>query len=115
MSDENRIRFYFSFRSPYAWMATEKLEAELGDLDVEIEPDWSLSHAACAAATAEGKGLAFALEVFRKRWSEGANAWDRAVSEDGIFGVPSFIYRGKLYWGQDRMHFVREAVQHAAG
>jgi len=27
-----------------------------------------------------------------------------------IFGVPSFVYVGKLYWGQDRMHFLRSAV-----
>src|SRR5262245_4757021 len=31
------IRFYFSFRSPYSWLATERLEAELGDLEVPIE------------------------------------------------------------------------------
>src|SRR5262249_53555858 len=28
--------FYFSFRSPYAWLASERLESELGDLGVEI-------------------------------------------------------------------------------
>src|SRR5262245_46475106 len=42
MTDSNTntpdsIRFYFSFRSPYAWLATERLEAELGDLGVAIE------------------------------------------------------------------------------
>jgi 2-hydroxychromene-2-carboxylate isomerase len=47
------IRFYFSFRSPYAWLASER---------------------------------------------------------DHIFGVPSFVFAGKLYWGQDRMHFLRSAV-----
>ena len=31
------IRFYFSFRSPYAWLATERIEAELAGLDVTIE------------------------------------------------------------------------------
>ena len=39
-----------------------------------------------------------------------AAGWRRAVERDGIFGVPSFVYAGKLYWGQDRMHFVRGAV-----
>src|SRR5262249_13989419 len=33
---DNSIRFYFSFRSPYAWLASERLESELGDLGVEI-------------------------------------------------------------------------------
>ncbi len=36
-SDQQSIRFYFSFRSPYAWLAAERLEAELGDLGVPIE------------------------------------------------------------------------------
>ena len=33
------------------------------------------------------------------------------VGRNRIFGVPSFVYAGKLYWGQDRMHFVRGAVR----
>lgn len=187
------IRFYFSFRSPYAWLAAERLEAELGDLGVSIEriptyptpelspnffattparvaymvqdiarlvrergltvrfpsavdPDWSLSHAAFLGAQQQGAGHQFMLEAFRKRFCEGldlgddaviADAADRAgldrrtvlaaahsdalraeaadgfrlgMERDGIFGVPSFVYAGKLYWGQDRMHFVRAAV-----
>ena len=31
------VRFYYSFRSPYAWIATERIEAELADLDVGLE------------------------------------------------------------------------------
>jgi len=192
------IRFYFSFRSPYAWLASERLEAELGDLGVPIERlpiyptegtfpndpslvpnkvahlfqdvsrlareqgltlrfpsqdgvDWSLPHAAFLAAEAEGAGHAFMLEVFRKRFSEGEHLGDDAVvgaaataagldadrilaaartdalvaeaeagfrngiERDEIFGVPTFVYRGRLYWGQDRMRFVRSAVLRKKG
>jgi len=28
----------------------------------------------------------------------------------GIFGAPSFVVEGNLYWGQDRMHFVERAL-----
>src|SRR5262249_13693014 len=42
--------------------------------------------------------------------AEVSAGWRRAVELDRIFGVPSFVYAGKLYWGQDRMHFVRNAV-----
>ena len=28
----------------------------------------------------------------------------------GIFGAPSFVIEGRLYWGQDRMHFVERAL-----
>jgi 2-hydroxychromene-2-carboxylate isomerase len=187
------IRFYFSFRSPYAWLAAERLEPELGSLGVPIEripvyptpelfpnlfapmpakiaylvqdirrlvrergltvrfpsavdPDWSLSHAAFLGAQQQGAGHQFMLAAFRKRFCEGLDLGDNEViadaaqraridrgtvlaaahsealraeasdsfrlgmERDGIFGVPSFVYAGKLYWGQDRMHFLRDAV-----
>ena len=192
------IRFYFSFRSPYAWLATERLESELGDLGVPIErlpiyptpelfpndpaampdkiaytvqdvarltrergltvrfpppgdPDWALSHAAFLGAQRQGAEHRFMLAVFRKRFCEGldlgddsviaeaarnaglnaetilaaahseelraqaAAGWRLAVERDRIFGVPSFVYAGKLYWGQDRMHFLRSAVVRKSG
>lgn len=30
--------------------------------------------------------------------------------EKGLFGMPAFIVDGELYWGQDRMDFVEEAL-----
>jgi hypothetical protein len=45
MTDRNiapSIRFYFSFRSPYAWLAAERLESELGGLGVPIRADSGL-------------------------------------------------------------------------
>ena len=36
-TDKSEIRFYFSFRSPYAWLAAERLESELGALGVPIK------------------------------------------------------------------------------
>ena len=30
--------------------------------------------------------------------------------ENGLFGMPGFIVDGELYWGQDRMDFVEEAL-----
>lgn len=193
MEQTASIRFYFSFRSPYAWLAAERLEAELGDLGVPIEripifpipgsfqndptampakiayliqdisrlarergltlrfpspvdPDWSLSHAAFLGASQLETGQRFMLAMFRKRFSEGLDlgddgviadaaaqcdldpalilaaahseelraevsaGWTLAMERDRIFGVPSFVYAGKLYWGQDRMHFLRSAV-----
>lgn len=191
--DTNGVRFYFSFRSPYAWLAAERLDEEFGDLPVSIQllpiyptpgefpndptivpeklayivqdvlrlareqafrvrfpppgdPDWSLSHAAFAVAAQQGEGKAFLRSMFRKRFVEGLDlgdvevvrsaareagldgdsviagansaelreqarqAWRQAVERDRIFGVPSFVYAGKLYWGQDRMHFLRQAI-----
>jgi 2-hydroxychromene-2-carboxylate isomerase len=193
-TDASSIRFYFSFRSPYAWIAAERLDSELRDLlDVPIEPipifptpelfpndpsvvpnkvayllqdvprlarerglsvrfpsagdpDWALSHAAFLGAESQGAGQRFMVAVFRKRFCQGldlgddrvlaeaaresgldpeailsaahsetlraevSSGWRLAVERDRIFGVPSFAYAGKLYWGQDRMHFLRSAV-----
>jgi 2-hydroxychromene-2-carboxylate isomerase len=192
-TEHGSIRFYFSFRSPYAWIAAERLDSELGDLGVQIErvpifptpqlfpndpsgmpdkvayvlqdiprlarqygltvgfppagdTDWVLPHAAFLGAESQGAGQRFIVEMFRKRFSEGLNlgddvvvadaaskadldpdmilaaghsealraevsaGWRLAVARDRIFGVPSFVYAGKLYWGQDRMHFLRSAV-----
>ena len=195
---QNAIRFYFSFRSPYAWLAAERLDSELGELGIPIEripifpspetfpndpsalpdkqayliqdiprlareqglrvrfpaagdTDWALSHAAFLGAQRHGTGQRFMVEVFRKRFCEGLDVgedeviadaarkaelqvdvilsaahseelraevsagWRRAVERDRIFGVPSFVYAGRLYWGQDRMHFVRNAVFRKTG
>ena len=192
------IRFYFSFRSPYAWLATEQLEEELGGLSVPIEripvyptpglfpndpsalphklayivqdvarlareqglpvrfpaageTDWALSHAAFLGAQRLGAEHAFMLEVFRQRFSQGrdvgedevlaeasrraglepdpilaaahseelrdevAGGWQRAVERDHVFGVPSFVYADRLYWGQDRLRFLRSAVERKSG
>lgn len=198
VTEQNSIRFYFSFRSPYAWLAAERLEEELGDLGVPVEripifptpelfpndpsalpnkvayivqdiprlarergltvrfppageTDWALPHAAFLAAEAQGAGQRFMVEVFRKRFCEGldvgedavvtdaarrsgldadatlsagrsealraraAAGWGAAVERDKIFGVPSFVFAGRLYWGQDRMRFLRSAVIRKAG
>lgn len=34
---------------------------------------------------------------------------DEAVSA-GVFGSPSYVYRGELFWGQDRLDMLEEAV-----
>jgi 2-hydroxychromene-2-carboxylate isomerase len=34
---------------------------------------------------------------------------DRAIAL-GIFGAPTFVVDGELFWGQDRMHFVEKAL-----
>ena len=191
---QTKVRFYFSFRSPYAWIAAERIEAELAAINVEVEPvpifptpelfpndpsslkakgaflvqdvrrlardyslrvqfprvpdcDWSLSHAAALAAIRRGQWLPLTLALFRQRFAEGADlgddsvlaraaeaagtapsqvladahsedlqaevsrGWRQAGEQDGVFGVPSFVFAGKLYWGQDRMHHLKAAVQ----
>jgi 2-hydroxychromene-2-carboxylate isomerase len=37
---------------------------------------------------------------------------DRAIAH-GIFGAPSYVVNGEMYWGQDRMDFVERALRTA--
>jgi 2-hydroxychromene-2-carboxylate isomerase len=189
------VRFYFSFRSPYAWFAAERWQLELGALNPRVEripfyptpetfpndptllpakyqyvvmdvlrlareygltvvplasldTDWPRAHAAYLAAQAADPERAepFMLEMFRARFSQGldlardeviADAAERAGADpalvlsgadspvlqaevtgnfargqrqDGIFGAPSFVHDGELYWGHDRMHHLRSAL-----
>ncbi|WEZ85788.1 2-hydroxychromene-2-carboxylate isomerase (plasmid) [Rhizobium sp. 32-5/1] len=34
----------------------------------------------------------------------------REAQDKGVFGTPTWIYRGVLYWGQDRLSFLDEAL-----
>ena len=35
--------------------------------------------------------------------------------ERGVFGAPSWILEGELFWGQDRLHFLERALMKASG
>jgi 2-hydroxychromene-2-carboxylate isomerase len=40
-------------------------------------------------------------------------AWkasEQEAAERGVFGTPTWIYRDTLYWGQDRLDFLDEAL-----
>ena len=65
------------------------------------------------------------VDVLNHSGLNGPTISDKAVSPDikddlrkrtesalalGIFGVPSFVVGDELFWGQDRLHFVAEAL-----
>lgn len=193
------LRFYFSFRSPYSWLAYERVPEAFQDLPVELQYipvfpppnfqndpaavpnklkymqrdvarfaeayglkaswpktrdcEWQKPHAAYLYARDQSAelGYAFGRAVFRARFSEGGDLGDSAVyariaeqlgldpkatvaalddvalqtrvvegmiqgaTEDSIFGVPLFVYRGEPFWGNDRIDWVVRAIQHAHG
>jgi 2-hydroxychromene-2-carboxylate isomerase len=40
-------------------------------------------------------------------------AWqasEKEAADQGVFGTPTWVYRGILYWGQDRLDFLDEAL-----
>jgi 2-hydroxychromene-2-carboxylate isomerase len=177
------VRFYFSFRSPYAWFAAERWHLEVGDVSPSVEripffptretfpndpalvpaklryvvqdmkrlarayglalrgpssldTDWARPHAAYLGVERQQpeRAEAFLLETFRARFSRGedvaldevlraasspelqgevAGSFARGQRDDGIFGAPSFVYDGQLFWGHDRMPHLRAAILEA--
>jgi 2-hydroxychromene-2-carboxylate isomerase len=193
MRGPHSIRFYFSFRSPYAWFAAERIDQELSGFELQLElvpiypteqtfpndpvrnpnklryaaldsvrlaaeyglpvafgcaidTDWVRPHAAFLGAQELGAGREFMLEMFRARFSlardlardeviaeaaercrlpaqrvidaanssslrqVAADGWATAQQRDGLFGVPSFVYEGQLFWGHDRLGSLRRAL-----
>ena len=88
----------------------------------------ALSQAMMAAVWAEERDLAdraTLLEIAREQGTDGpallASARDQAVQseydantdraiEQGVFGVPTFVIDDELFWGQDRLDFVAQAL-----
>jgi 2-hydroxychromene-2-carboxylate isomerase len=196
LASMDKVRFYFSFRSPYAWFAFHRLPAALEGLPVEIEYvpvyptddfpndpsgipskieymmrhdlprlsaayglkisrpaeldcDWAVPHAMWCYANEQGKGDAFGKAIYAARFSKSQSlddeatlreaaeicqldpdaalaagsdrkyqerveaGWKQGASEDGLFGVPTFVYRGERFWGHDRTFFLVQAIRRA--
>lgn len=192
MSASDVVRFYWSFRSPYAWFAVHRVERMLAGLPVTlqwipvypppdmpnnptnvpakiryiwedsqrfaeeyglgfkppdpVDTDWARPHTAFLYAEAEGRGPAFAKEAFAARFTRGEDlASDGVLSQvasavgleperlvaaaddttfreqlgqgfvsaagDAIFGVPTFIYRDQMFFGNDRIEWLVKAIQ----
>jgi len=64
-------------------------------------------------------GLAASLGLDAARLAERANAPDTRVHYDsltqeaidrGVFGVPTYVLNGEMFWGQDRLDFLARAL-----
>ncbi len=191
---KNTVKFYFSFRSPYSWLAFSRIEKELTGLPVgldyipifppsqagssdglnppgeksryivrdisrfaeayglplkfprRLDTDWSKSHRGFLFAQEKGKGREYGLKVYSARFSEGRDVGDQSLlgeialacgldqqeffqsligssyaaqikecfgkaQIDGVFGVPIFVYRDEMFWGNDRIEWLVRKVK----
>lgn len=197
VANPESVRFYFSFRSPYSWLALHRVHAALEPAGVAIEyvpvfpppdyandplkfplkiayyredvsriaraygygfaiPDpfdcnWLRPHAAWCYAAEQGRGPEFAKAMSDARFVRGENLGDDAVvgacaravgleaaatvaaqdtltyqerlmngmirgaTEDNIFGVPLFVYRGERFWGNDRIEWLLRRISEHRG
>ncbi len=183
----DKLQFYFSFRSPYSWLALYRINLIQEELPVDIQmipvfpakdkedvmlsdqnkvkyivkdinrvssayglsikwpkpfdTDWLAVHIAYIYAQEQGKGLPFCLALYNARFLEGKDIGDEQIlrdvatgsgleadalidaqskqeykrtllqglagaKEDGVFGVPYFVYKDSAYWGNDRLEWL---------
>lgn len=75
--------------------------------------DLDVSDAAVVATIMDGHGMdaaslldTAASERVRAAYAENT---DRAVA-NGVFGLPFYLFNGQVFWGQDRLEMLEEAV-----
>lgn len=92
---------------PHALPLAIAIGRALWELDQDIADPGVLDQA-CAAA-----GLAMAELTRHPAFASAAGRYadntQRAVAA-GVFGVPTYIYRDELFWGQDRLDFLARAL-----
>lgn len=75
--------------------------------------DHNFSEEAVQRAVVERVGLDFAALTERANSSEVTTLMDtytqQAIAQQ-IFGMPSYVFDGELFWGQDRLDFLERAV-----
>jgi 2-hydroxychromene-2-carboxylate isomerase len=192
----DQLRFYFSFRSPYSWLALYRINLIRKDLPVELhmipvfpaknkqdvmlsdqnklkyivkdisrvtsayglnikwpdpfDTDWFAVHVAYIYAEEQGRGIAFCLALYNARFLKGYNIGEEQVlresatacgldaeslmgaqnnrkykrkllqgmasaKEEGVFGVPFFVYKHSAYWGNDRIEWLLREINDDTG
>lgn len=73
----------------------------------------NVADGATLAALADGCGMDGAALVKAAESDAIKAAWDRYTEEAiarGVFGAPTYVIDGELFWGQDRLDFVERAL-----
>ena len=76
--------------------------------------DRNVAEAATLKAVADGlgaDGAALVAEAETPEIHAQADAETDAAARAQVFGAPSWIYRGELFWGQDRLAFLEDLVR----
>jgi 2-hydroxychromene-2-carboxylate isomerase len=75
------------------------------ELDIDV-----LAEVAALIASVGGDAAAFEVYAEGRRRVEQAEIV-AAAEAIGVFGVPTFVFEGELFWGGDRIDMLRERVQ----
>lgn len=91
----------------FAWRVMRACWAE--ERDISDEPTLSAIAADCGF---DGAELLAAVQRGEADPEFAKNTEDAIAAN--VFGAPTFLFDGELYWGQDRIEFLRRAVEAAA-
>lgn len=60
----------------------------------------------------QGLPAAWLDQAQRQSVQERYEAYTQAAIDAGVFGAPSYVIDGEIFWGQDRLDFVERALAH---
>src|SRR5476651_1652728 len=104
-------------RQAYRMMELKRWRDHLG-VKITLEPKYFPSNevpaAQCVIALREQGRMADAIKLAHAVMKAGntpemaakREAYTKAAIDKGVFGAPSFLIDGELFWGQDRLDFV---------
>src|SRR5947207_2397578 len=94
------IDHYYSLVSPWTYLGGPRLDA--------------IARRAVAGENGlDGAALLAAADTGAVREEYAANTAE-AIAR-GVFGAPSYVHRGELFWGQDRLDFLERALARDPG
>ncbi|MCH9675972.1 MAG: 2-hydroxychromene-2-carboxylate isomerase [Gammaproteobacteria bacterium] len=115
---------------PAHWPADDTLAANImGSLrDTDVEKSLAFAGAVMRAIWAEERNIgepgviseicsALDIDFEAHKDADYASTREkdtRSAIAQGVFGAPSYIYRGDLFWGQDRLEFLGRALSEAS-
>lgn len=110
------IDYYFWMNSDWAYLGAyrvaelarwcRKLGIHVNPQPAHMCPDAGLASRIVIAADQAGLPVAAARPEARAAYRRNTDA----AVEAGVFGSPSYVYRGEVFWGQDRLDMLEEAV-----
>ena len=74
----------------------------------------SMASVAAVLAPAGSAPDALAVMASDPQVKETLKTWTQEAVDRGAFGAPTFFVDGEMFWGQDRLDFVRSALTHSA-
>jgi 2-hydroxychromene-2-carboxylate isomerase len=84
------------------------LSLEIGRAQWEMEQD--ISHMGTLASACRRAGVDLAGLGNLQERAEQFDVYTRQAVARGVFGYPTYIYDGELFWGQDRLDFLARKV-----